>query len=141
MWTEMDDFMTPILIVDDDPDIRVLLRSILKSSGFHCDEAWNGLEALEKIETHAYALILLDYSMPLMNGLEVIQRLAQKSWNSRPKIIMMTAHTDETIRNQAIEAGAKAVLSKPFDIDEVISTINKALKNGHHSLPCTHSSP
>lgn len=89
----MDDIMTGILIVDDDPDIRVLLRSILESSGYHCDEAWNGLDALEKTETEVYALILLDYSMPVMNGFEVIQKLAQKSWSSRPQVIMMTAHT------------------------------------------------
>lgn len=134
----MDDIMTGILIVDDDPDIRVLLRSILESSGYHCDEAWNGLDALEKTETEVYALILLDYSMPVMNGLEVIQKLAQKSWSSRPQVIMMTAHRDEAIRSQALDAGATAVLSKPFDLDNVLLTIGQALKNGHPSSPCYH---
>jgi len=96
------------------------------------------MDALEKTETEVYALILLDYSMPVMNGLEVIQRLAQKSWSSRPPIIMMTAHTDEGIRSQALEAGAAAVLSKPFDLDNVLLTIGQALKNGHPSSPCYH---
>lgn len=138
MWTEIDEGMTRILIVDDDPDIRVLLRSILESSGYHCDEAWNGLDALEKTETEVYALILLDYSMPVMNGLEVIQKLAQKSWSSRLQVIMMTAHRDEAIRSQALDAGATAVLSKPFDLNHVLLTIGQALKNGHPSSLCYH---
>ena len=137
----MDDLRARILIVDDDPGIRVLLRSILKSCGYSCKEASNGLEALEKMEIHAYDLILLEYSMPLMNGLAVIRRIAQKSWDSRPQIIMMTAHTDEAIRNQALEAGAIAALPKPFDVDQGLFTIRQALNNGHPSYPWPQSTP
>lgn len=133
--------MKPILIVDDDADIRLILRSVLESYGYLCEEACNGLEALEKIETNDYALLLLDYSMPLMNGLEVIQRLGQVSRSFRPQVVMMTANSGQDLRVQALEAGAAAVLSKPFDIDHVLLTIGRALQNGHSSSPCYHSSP
>jgi len=137
----MEDRMKRILIVDDDSDIRLILRSALESYGYHCDEASNGLEALEKIEAEEFALILLDYSMPVMNGLEVIRRLSQASWSSRPQIVMMTAHSGHDLRVQALDAGATAVLSKPFDLDHVLLTMERALKNGHSSSPCYHSPP
>ena len=137
----MEDRMKRILIVDDDSDIRLILRSALESYGYHCDEASNGLEALEKIEAEEFALILLDYSMPVMNGLEVIRRLGQASGSSRPQIVMMTAHSGHDLRVQALDAGATAVLSKPFDLDHVLLTMERALKNGHSSSPCYHSPP
>ena len=137
----MEDRMKRILIVDDDSDIRLILRSALESYGYHCDEASNGLEALEKIEAEEFALILLDYSMPVMNGLEVIRRLGQASGSSRPQIVMMTAHSGHDLRVQALDAGATAVLSKPFDLDHVLLTMERALKNEHSSSPCYHSPP
>lgn len=133
--------MKRILLVDDDPDIRVILRSVLESYGYLCEEACNGLEALEKIKTKNYALILLDYSMPVLNGLEVIQRLGQDSGCCRPQVVMMTANSGHDLRVQALAAGATAVLSKPFDIDHVMLTIGRALQHRHSSSPCYHSSP
>ena len=132
--------MKRILIVDDDTDIRLILRSVLESYGYHCDEAYNGLIALEKIKTNDYALILLDYSMPVMNGLEVIQRLGPASGSFRPHVVMMTANSDYTLRVQALEAGAAEVLTKPFDIHHVLLTIGRTLQSGHFS-PCLHSPP
>jgi len=132
--------MKRILIVDDDADIRLILRSVLESYGYHCDEACNGLEGLEKIKANDYTLILLDYSMPVMNGLEVIQRLGQVSKSFRPPVVMMTANSDYTLQVQALDSGAAAVLSKPFDIDHVLLTIGRTLQNGHSS-PCYHSPP
>jgi CheY-like chemotaxis protein len=134
----MEDRMKRILIVDDDSDIRLILRSALESYGYHCDEASNGLEALEKIEAEGYALILLDYSMPVMNGLEIIRRLGQASGSSRPQIVMMTAHSGHDFRVQALDAGATAVLSKPFDLDHLLLTVGRTLKNGHPLSRCHH---
>ena len=137
----MDDIMKRILVVDDDSDIRLILRCVLDSYGYLCDEASNGLQALEKIEANDYALILLDYSMPVMNGLEVILKLAQTSKSCRPQIVMMTANSDYTLYVQALKAGASEVLSKPFDIDHVLLTLERALQNGRSSSPCHHSLP
>lgn len=131
----MEDRMKCILIVDDNSDIRFIFRSTLEPYGYHCDEARNGLEALEKIEAEEFALILLDYSMPVMNGLEVIRRLKQDSGSPCPQIVMMTAHSDYDLRIQALDAGATAVLSKPFDLDHLLWTVERTLKNGHSPIP------
>lgn len=134
--------MKRILIVDDDSDIRMILRSVLESYGYQCDEADNGLKALEQIEVHDYALILLDYSMPVMNGLEVIHKLGQASKRVRPQIVMMTANSDLNLHVQALNAGASAVLSKPFDIDHVLLTIERSLqRNGQYSSSYCHNPP
>jgi len=133
--------MKRILIVDDDSDIRMILRSVLESYGYHCDEASNGLLALQKIEANDYALLLLDYSMPVMNGLEVIQKLGEATRKFRPQVVMMTANSDPSFRTQALDAGAAVVLSKPFDIDQVLLTIGRTLQNGHCSSPCYYNSP
>jgi CheY-like chemotaxis protein len=132
-----EDIMKRILIVDDDADIRMLLRSILESYGYYCDEAQNGLEAIQKVEAQSYNLMLLDYSMPLMNGLEVIQKITQRSCDLRPGVIMVTAQADETLRKQALKAGAAEVLTKPFDLDHVLLTIGRTLQNKHSSSRCS----
>jgi len=134
----MEDRMKRILIVDDDSDIRLILRSALESYGYHCDEASNGLEALEKMEAEEFSFILLDYSMPVMNGLEVIRRLNQDSGSPCPQIVMMTAHSGYDLRIQALDAGATTVLSKPFDLDHLLLTVRRTLKNGHPLSPCHH---
>ncbi|MDT7043096.1 response regulator [Candidatus Nitronereus thalassa] len=129
--------MKHILIVDDDPDIRMLLRSVLESYGYRCDEAQNGLEAIELVEGHSFDLVLVDYSMPLMNGLEVIESIAERPCESRPGVIMITAQADETLRTQALKAGAAEVLTKPFDLDHMLLTIGRTLKNKHSSSRCS----
>ncbi len=134
----MEDRMKCILIVDDDSDIRLILRSALESYGYYCDEARNGLEGLEKIEAEEFALILLDYSMPMMNGLEVIRRLNQDLGCPCPQIVMMTAHSGHDLRIQALDAGATAVLSKPFDLNHLLLTVGRTLKNGHSLSPYHH---
>jgi len=130
--------MNRILIVDDEPDIRLILRSILESYGYHCDEATNGLEAIEKIDQQGYTVVILDYSMPFMNGLEVMERVAQSSPDLRPQMIMITANPDESIRRAAMKNGAVAVLSKPFDLDHILLTVERALHSGYPSTPCYH---
>ena len=138
----MEDVMKRILIVDDDSDIRMILRSVLESYGYQCEEASNGLKALEQIEVQDYALILLDYSMPVMNGLEVIHKLTQGSKRFCPQIVMMTANADLNLHVQALNAGASAVLSKPFDIDHVLLTIERSLqKDRRYSSSCCQSPP
>ena len=79
----------PILIADDDPAIRSLLRLIVERSGLHVDLAADGQEALTMIERRDYALVLLDLQMPRTNGFDVVDRLRTKA--PRPVIIVLTA--------------------------------------------------
>ena len=137
----MDEHQKRILIVDDEPDIRLILRSILESYGYQCDEANNGVEALERIKASDYSVVLLDYSMPLMNGLKLLEKVGQASWIVRPHMIMITANSDELLRKQALNAGAAAVLAKPFDLEQVLFAIARTIQNGQPSLPCFHQPP
>ena len=116
-----------ILIAEDYDDARAYLVFILQSYGFEVYEAVNGKEALEIAKTYHPHLILMDISMPVMDGLEAT-RLIRKSSNdlSHTPIIAVTAF-GESYRTKAIEAGCNEIVAKPVDFDELESIINKYL--------------
>jgi DNA-binding NtrC family response regulator len=118
--------MAKILIVDDEPQIRRILAALLKDNGFEVAEAESGEHALMIAEKFHPDLALLDISMSGMDGLAVLRALV--SGQTKPDCIMMTAYG--TIRSavDAMKAGAFDYLSKPFDNDELLLTIDRALK-------------
>lgn len=113
-----------ILIVDDVETSRMILRSFCKSAGFtHIKEAENGLHALEIIATWKPDLILLDFEMPIMNGLDLCHELGQRGIID-DMIIMMQTGTDKIeFRAQAFEAGVTDLLNKPLHARECIARI------------------
>jgi CheY-like chemotaxis protein len=103
----------PILIADDDPAIRCLLRLIVERAGLDVDVAADGHEALTMIERRNYALVLLDLQMPRTNGFDVVERLRTK--DPRPVIIVVTAMP----RSQTVQLDTnvvQAIVRKPFDV-------------------------
>ena len=111
-----------ILVVDDDMSIRNLLKILLEDAGHTVDTAQNGWEGLMKLGHADYDIILLDYLMPGITGLTVLQHI-QERYPSIP-VVMLTGHTDCRLKAQAIEAGARACLYKPFkwvELKEVLS--------------------
>jgi CheY-like chemotaxis protein len=103
----------PILIADDDPAIRSLLRLILERAGLSVDVAADGHEALTMIERKNYVLILLDLQMPRANGFDVVERL--RTIYPRPVIIVLTALP----RSQTVQLDpnvVQAIVGKPFDV-------------------------
>lgn len=113
-----------ILVVDDDPDILSLVEMVLSSEGFGVVTANNGRMALTQTKTHKPGLILLDMKMPVMNGWQFAEALKQEdmAW---PHIVVMTAAQDA--KERAEQVGAKAYLSKPFEIDELIACVKENL--------------
>lgn len=105
-----------ILVVDDDPDIREILKDSLESYRYAVDTAATGREALEKLQQATYGGMLLDILLPEMSGLEVLRRVRQQ-YPSLP-VIMITAVAQESAI-QALESGAQAYLLKPFDTARV----------------------
>jgi DNA-binding NtrC family response regulator len=113
-----------ILIIDDDEELRDNLVEILTDSGYYTETACNGAEALQKI-TSGFDVVLLDYMMPGMNGLEV---LAELNKISPAKVIMITAFATTDNAVSATKSGASDYVSKPFMIDNLLVTIKRVLE-------------
>ena len=115
-----------ILVADDDPDIREILRDTLNSLGARTITAANGQECLDRAETDAPDLILLDIEMPIKNGLEVLKELRQRG--SEMSVIMITAYGTIERAVQAMKQGAYDFITKPFELDHVAVVVEKALE-------------
>ncbi len=116
--------MAKILIVDDEFNIRQMLKSILEKHNYIIDVAEDGKIALEKIKNDFYDIVLCDIKMPEMDGFQFLKSL--KELDTNPTVIMMTAYGSIDTAIEAIRAGAYDYISKPFKPDEVIITIKKA---------------
>lgn len=114
-----------VLIVDDDIVSRMLSKSFLKNLGFtEINEALDGEEALTKLNLlNDLGLILLDWNMPRMDGLEFIQSLrSQSEWADLP-VLMMTAENQQTKINEALMAGVSEYIMKPFSLDMLVDKL------------------
>jgi two-component system chemotaxis response regulator CheY len=103
------------LIVDDSRVIRKVARTILESLGYTVTEAENGEEALAKCKTAMPDLILLDWNMPVMSGVEFVCTLRSLQGNRKPKVVFCTSNSDADHIRLGIEAGADEYVIKPFD--------------------------
>jgi len=120
-----------ILVVDDDPQIRRVMRVTLTGHGYEVDDATSGEGALEKLREHPVDLVLLDMNMPGMGGLETC-RLFRGS--SEVAIIMLTVRDSEADKVAALDAGADDYVTKPFNTSELLARIRAALRR----TPWTH---
>jgi two-component system, OmpR family, KDP operon response regulator KdpE len=114
-----------ILVVDDDPQIRRVMRTTLTGEGYEVDDARSGEEALEKLRAGRYDLMLLDINMPGMGGLETCRQVRA---NSEMAIIMLTVRNTEQDKVQALDAGADDFITKPFSTPELLARIRAALR-------------
>lgn len=106
-----------ILVVDDEPMIRQLLRQFVELFGYRAQEAKNGREALELMERDQPQMMILDMYMPGMNGLEALRHL--KARGDRPPVIVLTASQDEKLLQEALDLGLVALMGKPVDLDRL----------------------
>jgi two-component system, OmpR family, KDP operon response regulator KdpE len=118
---------TPILIVDDEPPIRRLLRASLTANDFRVLEAGSGMEGMAEIGRHKPELVLLDLSLPDMDGLDIIARL--RSAGDRTPVLVLSSRGEERIKVAALEAGADDYVTKPFGMAELIARIRTALRH------------
>ena len=109
--------MKNCLIVDDSRVIRRVSRHIVEAIGLTVDEAEDGQQALDKCDSAMPDLILLDWNMPVMSGIEFITKLRRRPGGEVPKVIFCTTENDVAHIRQAIEAGADEYVMKPFDYD------------------------
>ena len=107
--------MKTCLIVDDSRVIRKVSRHILETLGFRVDEAEDGQQGLERCEPAMPDVILLDWNMPVMTGIEFITKLRQREGGDKPKVVFCTTENDVAHIREAISAGADEYVMKPFD--------------------------
>ena len=109
--------MKTCLIVDDSRVIRKVARQIFEAIGYTCDEAENGQLALDASKAKLPDFVLLDWNMPVMNGLEYIRALRLLPGGDKPVVVFCTTENDLGHIQQALGAGANEYIMKPFDAD------------------------
>jgi two-component system, OmpR family, KDP operon response regulator KdpE len=114
-----------ILVVDDEPQIRRVMRMALSSQGFEVIEARSGEEGLEKFREHLPDLVLLDLNMPGIGGLETCRSIRI---GSEVPIIVLTVRSKEEEKVEALDAGADDYVTKPFGMKELLARIRAALR-------------
>jgi two-component system sensor histidine kinase/response regulator len=117
-----------ILLVDDNPDNRMLVKEFLKKFPYEVDEAENGEQALEKFQEGVYDLVLMDVQMPVMDGRSATRKI--RAWETqegrtRTSIVALTAHAIKEEINECLQAGCDAHLSKPVKKTKLIETIQE----------------
>jgi two-component system KDP operon response regulator KdpE len=123
-----------ILVIDDEPQIRRLMRTTLISAGYEVDDARTGEEGLEKIGDYHPDLVLLDINMPGMGGLATCEALRA---DKNIAIIMLTVRDSEADKVAALDAGADDFITKPFSTPELLARIRAALRR----VPVSQASP
>jgi two-component system chemotaxis response regulator CheY len=117
--------MPKILIVDDAEFLRLRISKMLIGDGYQVIEAENGLKAIEAYQTQRPDLVLMDITMPEMDGLTALKQI--RAIDAKAKVIMLTALGQESVVLEAIKSGARDFVVKPFERDRVIGAIQKLL--------------
>ncbi|MEM9169560.1 MAG: phosphate regulon transcriptional regulator PhoB [Pseudomonadota bacterium] len=119
---------TQILLVEDEEALVTLLDYNLKKEGFHVASASDGDEALLKIEDDPPDLVVLDWMLPNISGIEICRRIRAKPETRNLPVIMLTARSEETDRIRGLETGADDYMTKPFSTDELVARIRAVLR-------------
>jgi two-component system KDP operon response regulator KdpE len=114
-----------ILVVDDDPQIRRVMRVTLTGQGYEVDDAKDGEAALERLRQQRFDLVLLDMNMPGMGGLEACRAIRSQS---EIAVIMLTVRDEEADKVEALDAGADDYITKPYNPPELLARIRAALR-------------
>ncbi len=120
--------MKKILLVDDEQDIVETLKFVLESEGYTCYCAYNGEDGLKLAKEIIPDLMILDIMMPKINGFKISRLLKYDAKYKKIPIIMLTARSQESDKKIGEETGADVYITKPFDLDEVLSTVTRLLK-------------
>jgi CheY-like chemotaxis protein len=122
-----------VLVVDDDPDTRLLLRSVLEREDFRVSEAADGPQAVEMLEgTEHFDVVTLDLAMPEMPGIEVLKKIRGRVATSNLAVVVATASDDPEVEVELFEAGADDYVVKPVDPPRFVLRIKAVLRRRNH---------
>ncbi len=124
---EWNEHQASVLVVDDNPDLRSYVSSILRQQGYHVWTACNGAEGVEQAKLHQPSLIVTDLMMPIVSGLDMIRMVRAQDELKGIPIILLTAKADEDTRLEGVERGADAYLAKPFNDRELLAEVRNLL--------------
>ena len=122
-----------IAIVDDDESMRVTTRDLLESAGFSAATFASAAGLLKSRQLHKVSCLIADMRMPKMTGLELYQHLAAS--NHPIPTILMTAYPDERVRAQAVKANIVCYLAKPFEAEELLNCVRRAIDGRETDSP------
>jgi len=122
-----------ILIVDDEPSFRLMLEKFFTKMSFNTTTSCDGRDCLYKLKNNHFDVILLDFRLPDVEGLDLVIKI--KTLKPEIPIILMTKFTDVRVAVQAIKMGVFDYVSKPLNTDEILSTVNNALKHSSKNDP------
>lgn len=114
-----------ILVVDDDPESRIILMRFLSLSNYEVETVESGREAIEQLKSSEFNLVLTDMVMPEVDGLELLNIV--KSYYPHVPVIMVTGRASIECKNEALEKGAEGVLLKPYTKDQLLNIVNESL--------------
>lgn len=113
-----------LMVIDDEPWIREMLKDVLQNNGYLVKTEGNGLEALQKLKKEHFDALICDIDMPGCSGFTVLKRA--KLIDSEVKIIMMTGSGNESYYYQSMSLGASGFFNKPFDLHQMLSVIERS---------------
>ncbi|HLZ56797.1 MAG TPA: response regulator transcription factor [Ktedonosporobacter sp.] len=119
-----------ILCVEDDPQMRTFLLAQLKARGFHTQAVRDGAQAIDLAAIFQPQLVLLDLSLPTLDGLTFLRRL--REWSGAP-VIVLSAHDEEPVKIKALDLGADDYLTKPFSLNELLARVRVALRRAEET--------
>jgi DNA-binding NtrC family response regulator len=114
-----------ILVVDDEKNICRMISNILKEEGYKVDKAYDGEQAVRKVKARGYNLVLLDYKLPGIDGINVLKEI--QLIEPSLKVIMISAYGSPTIKSMAKKLGVYRFLDKPFDLNRLVRVVKDAL--------------
>ena len=118
-----------ILVIEDDPQIRKLLRVSLGAHGYNVDEAKTGLDGVSQVAGYKPDLIILDLGLPDIDGKEVVRRI--REWSQIP-IVVLSARDQEREKVEALDAGADDYVTKPFGMSELLARMRVSIRRSVH---------
>lgn len=130
-----------ILIVDDDEDIRVLLQYNLQKEGYQVDAVADGMACMEFIQKQKPTLILLDVMMPVLDGIEVCERIKADDQYQDILICFLTARNEDYSQIAGLDAGADDYIAKPIKTKVLLSRIQAMLRRSKHNKPVEQPKP
>src|SRR5258708_9136785 len=121
-----------ILCVEDDPQMRSFLQAQLKARNFQVQTVRDGAQAIDMAAIFQPQLVLLDLSLPSLDGLTFLRRL--REWSSTP-VIVLSAHDEEPVKIKALDVGADDYLTKPFSLNELLAPVRVPLPRAEETAP------